>query len=140
MKTKTIFKVANKLVWDTIWYGFWVLLLVVIVAKPPMFFNTYYYSEGYSNPYITSQSEFEAPEGSVELTKESDIVKFYEMLQPRVEFLRIALLTYMIFAVLWHYKDPIIMELDNKQQQNWLQFEADLRNFIFKLKQKIKWE
>lgn len=139
MKTRTIFKAMNKLVYDTIWYGFFVFFIVVLVAKPPMFFDTYYYTGGYSNPHITQQNQFQAPEGSVEITKDSDIVLFYEKIQPRVEFLRVLMIFLFCCMIFWKYKKHILNSLEKEQRQYWLNYQNKYNKITDKIKQKINW-
>jgi len=139
MKTRKIFKITNKLVWDTIWFGFWILLIVALVSKPDMFYQTYYYSEGYSNPHIVAQKEFNAPEGAIELTPDSPIVKFYNDITMRVEFLRISLLIYFVIMILINYRKQIISSLETEHQKQWRDFETKYDKVIDKIKETIRW-
>jgi hypothetical protein len=131
MKTRKIIKIANKFVWDVIWYGFFVLLVVVVVSKPPIFFQTYYYSEGYLNPHLIAYNEIEAPLDAIELTKDSEIIQFYNKIVPRIEFLKYLMLLYFLIMFLFHYRQKIYDDvLDEQQKIYYLQHIKKFERFL----------
>ena len=110
MRTRKIIKIANKLVWETIWFGFWVVLIVLLVARPPMFFETYTY---------TPQGTTTQVEGAISTTLEDNRVVFIETISKRVEVIRHLMIFFLLLLILNNYKSQIYKELPPDIQEKY---------------------
>jgi len=129
MKTRTIFKAANKLVWETIWFGFWTLLIVVLVARPPLFYESYKYTPTtYFDDAITLYSE--QLEGVVEVSPDDHRAVFIKTISQRVDIIRYLMIIYFLILILLHYKKQIYNELPPDLQRKYDNYEVKYNKFL----------
>jgi len=141
MKTKTIFKVLNKLVWDIIWFGFFTLLIVFLVAAPQMYYKFYSYTPEYRNnidiyPIVDEYSIQGLNENEIiETTANDKRVVFIETISKRVDFLRYTMIIYFLLLILINFKDDIFNELPPHLKTKWETTERNYKKFL----KRINW-
>jgi len=141
MKTRTIFKALEILVWQTIWFGFFTLLIVFLVASPQLFSKEYSYIPEYRNnigPYplmdkypMQSLNETEI----IETTANDERVVFIETIGKRVDYLRYIMVIYLLLRILINYKKQIYKDLPPDLQKVWRAKERNYKKFL----KRINW-